>query len=85
MFSKLIGTHKVPSVQQKYERFPRGQQSPSPKKGLLSVTPENNGLFALYTPDMGILWFASMREHRSNWPRFAVFSASSAGEANTAD
>lgn len=61
MFSKLIGTHKVPSAQQKYERFPRGQQSSSPKKGLLPVTPENNGLFALYTPDMGILRFASMR------------------------
>ena len=54
-------------------------------KGLLSVAPENRGPFALYTRQLRNLWFASTREHRSNWLELAIFSTAVAGVANTAD
>ncbi len=57
----------------------------SPKKGLLYMRREKSPLITLCTLRGHGLWFASTWRYRSNWPKFAIFSASNAGEANTAD
>ncbi len=48
---------------------------------LLFMDPEIGPAFLLYTPKTRILWFGSTREYRSHWPKFSIFSASSARDA----